>query len=88
MYCTCSRSGRSCRTLHRQVEPQAQERIGGDPPGANVRRDTLGGTLRRHVGNELVVLILGGKCVQKTPNVYLVTREVAADGVSINGKTH
>jgi hypothetical protein len=48
----------------------------------------LDGTLRRHVGNELVVLVLGGKCVQKAPNVYLITREVAADGVGINGKTH
>jgi hypothetical protein len=48
----------------------------------------MGGTLRRHVGNELVVLILGGKCVQETPNVDLITREVAADGVSINGETH
>ena len=33
-------------------------------------------------------LVLGGKCVQKAPNVNLITREVAADGVSINGKTH
>jgi hypothetical protein len=28
------------------------------------------------------------KRVQKTPNVHLIPREVAADGVSINGKTH
>jgi hypothetical protein len=48
----------------------------------------MGGTLRRHVGNELVVLILGGKCVQETPNVDLITCEVAADGVSINGEAH
>jgi hypothetical protein len=57
-------------------------------PGPNLGWDILGGALRRHVGNELVVLILGGKCVQKAPNVYLITREVAADGVGINGKTH
>ena len=48
----------------------------------------LAGTLRRHIGDEFIVLVLGGKRVQKTPNVYLVTREVTADGVSINGETH
>jgi hypothetical protein len=74
--------------LHGQVQPKTHERIGGDSPGLNVSRDTKGGTLRRHVGNELVVLVLGGKCVQETPNVDLITREVAADGVSINGETH
>ena len=74
--------------LHCKIEPQTHKRIGRDPPGTNVGRDMSGGTLRRHVGNELVVLVLGGKCVQKTPNVYLITREVAADGVGINGETH
>ena len=33
-------------------------------------------------------LVLSAKSVQKAPNVDLVTGEVAADGVSINGKTH
>ena len=74
--------------LHGKVQPKAQERIGGDSPGAYVSRDTKGGTLCRHVGYELVVLILGGNCVQETPNVDLITREVAADGVSINGEAH
>jgi hypothetical protein len=31
---------------------------------------------------------LGGKLVQKAPNVYLIPREVAADGMGINGKAH
>jgi hypothetical protein len=74
--------------FHRKVKSQANKRISRDLPGPNVGWDILGGTLRRHVGNELVVLVLGGKCVQKAPNVYLITREVAADGVGINGKTH
>src|ERR1035438_6093544 len=48
----------------------------------------MGSTLHRNIGDELVVLTLGGKRVQETPNVDLITREVAADGMSINGETH
>ncbi len=48
------------------------------------RRRSLGGD----IGDELAVPVVCRECVQKTPNVYLIPREVAADGVSINGKTH
>ena len=44
--------------------------------------------VRRDVGDELAVAILSAKCVQEAPNVNLIAGEVAADGVSINGKTH
>jgi hypothetical protein len=74
--------------LQREIEPETHKWVSRDSTGANVSRQGPGGTLRRHVGNELVVLTLGGKCVQEAPNVYLITREVAADGVSINGETH
>jgi hypothetical protein len=74
--------------LQGKVKPQTHKRISRNAPGTDVRWNSAGGTVRRHVGYELVVLVSGGKCVQETPNVYLITREVAADGMSINGETH
>jgi hypothetical protein len=74
--------------FHGKIQAQPNEWVGRDSPGPNVGWNGLGGTIRRHIGNELVVPILGGNCVQKAPNVYLIAREVAADGVGINGETH
>ena len=48
----------------------------------------LGIAFRRDIRNQFVVFRLGRQCVQETANVDLIPREVAADGVSINGKTH
>ena len=44
--------------------------------------------IRGNVRHELAVAIPGGKCVQQAANVYLIAGEVAADGMSINGKAH
>ena len=40
------------------------------------------------IGHEFAIAVVRAKCVQKTPNINLVAGEVAADGVSINGKAH
>jgi len=48
----------------------------------------LAGVIRRHVSHEIAVPFLSGKRGQQAANVDLVSREVAADGVGINGETH
>ena len=53
--------------------------------GGNAAAQAL---VRRHIRDELAVLVLGRECVQKTANVNLIPGEVAADGVGINGEAH
>src|SRR5262249_15185775 len=59
---------------HRQVEAQAEKRVGSYTAGPNIRGKALRGVLLGHVGDQLVAPDLGSKSVQKTPNVDLVTR--------------
>src|SRR5215469_8704297 len=74
--------------LHGKIETQATKRVAGDLAGANGGRKESVCLIRGNVGHEFTSAALGGKCVQETPNVNLIAREVPADGMSINGNSH
>ena len=71
-----------------QVEPQPQEGVSGHPLDANVLRNGRASLHAGHVCQDVSILVMRGKCVQKASNVYLVACEVSADGVGINGDKH
>jgi hypothetical protein len=71
-----------------QVETQPEKRVGGNAPDPDLIRNERA---RLHAGNicqNLTILVRRGKRVQKASNVYLISCEVSADGVGINGEEH
>src|SRR3954452_11402118 len=74
--------------LLRQIETEAEEGVTGNEAGLDARGNVRASLLIRDVSDELGIGRLRAKCVQQAPNVNLVAGEVAADGMSINGKAH
>ena len=68
-----------------EVEAQPQEGVCRHPAGTHARRNGGAGLHAGDVGQDVAILVLGGKGVQEASHVHLISREVPADGVGING---
>ena len=71
-----------------QIESQPEKRVRRDTPRPDTGRHVTARFFRRDIRDKFAIAVLPAKGVQKAPNVNLVTGEVAADGMSINGKAH
>ena len=73
---------------HRQFQSKAEEGIRRDLPGMEAVGDPLSGILGREICYEFRLIIQSREAFEEASNINLVSREVAADGVSINCETH
>src|SRR5262249_50989409 len=72
----------------RQLETQADERIGGYPPRGEARRHPGRALVHRQIRDELRFGVQRGESVEEVADVHLVTGELPPDGVRVDGKLH
>jgi hypothetical protein len=71
-----------------KVETEPQKRVARNPPDLNAWWNEGRRFVSRNVRYEFAIAVSCPECVKEAPNVNLISGEVAADGVGINGETH